>query len=195
MDPLLTKAKVDVDERIEILPEELVTLATDGTVAATIFLLQEKYTLTEKQVTLLENEILLVLALFLSPQEFTQNVQDSLEVTQETAQAIADEVNEEIFSLVQDILDTVVKARKELNTNLGTANLQAKLEKKDNLEQLTETFEKRDPQRLTDPNVQEYTGNVEPIHTMEEDMGRIHGYGAYREKYKDQDDAEDARST
>lgn len=51
--------------------------------------------------------------------------------------------------------------------------------KKGELTALADTFAKPNAERLENPDVQMHTDNVEPLRTMEGDMNRIHGYGAY----------------
>jgi hypothetical protein len=59
--------------------------------------------------------------------------------------------------------------------------------KKAALQTLTQTFTK--PAAAPVQEVpQEYTGGVEPIRTMEQDMSRVHGYGAYREQIEKEEE-------
>lgn len=181
MDPLQAKAELDVQERIKILPQEIIDLVTDGTLDAVALTLQEEYGLTETQKKLLENEIILVLAMFLNPSDFAQNVAESLEIDPTIAQAIEVEVKNEIFDLVDDILASVISARREIQASLGDTTLLHTMEKKESLSKLADTFAQPKEERLENPAIQTLTENVEPLRTMEGDMNRVHGYGAYVE--------------
>lgn len=179
MDPVLAKAELDIQERASIVPEELVDLITGGTVDATVSELVVEYGLTELQKKLLENEICLVLLLFLSPDSFGERLEESLEVGYEASQTIARRVNEEIFYLVDDILDSVEQARKELGESKGIASLPQKMERREDLTKLADMLSlPRTQQEPAVPTTADSSG-VEPIRTMEADMNRVHGYGAY----------------
>lgn len=175
MDPQLSKAKIDVLERVEILPKELVDLITEGTLDVVVFNVQEKYQLTPTQATLLENEIILVLTLFLSPNTFVQNVQESLEIDNDTAKAIGTEVHSEIFELVADIIDAVEQGRKDNSLGKNQEDTIKTLEKKESLNKLLGILTKPSVSTSESPTEE----NITPIRTMEGDINRIHGYGAY----------------
>lgn len=51
--------------------------------------------------------------------------------------------------------------------------------KKTEMTTLAETLSQPDPKRLHNPEIQKLTENVEPLRTMQTDINRIHGYGAY----------------
>lgn len=189
MDPLFTKAQVDMQERIDILPQELTDLITDGSLDTAVYTLVQKHSLTEEQGKLLENEIILVLTLFFGPETFVDNVKESLGVDQATAEAIDAEVSENIFDLVADIFETVAKARKELNAALGKVDLSKKMEKREDLTKLQNTFAQPDPSRIQGQIAEDALSNVQPIRTMEQDMNRVHGYGAYREQIEKEEEA------
>lgn len=53
--------------------------------------------------------------------------------------------------------------------------------KKESLDTLAQTFATPALEKIATNEAQEYTGNVEPLRTMEKDINRIHGYGAYVE--------------
>ncbi len=221
MDPLFTKAQIDVLERLEVLPKELVDLITDGTLDATVYTAQEKYGLTEEQTKLLENEIILVLALFLSKRTFVDHVRESLAVDEETAFGIGEIVKEEIFSLVEDILQIVDDARKEVSTAVGEVDLVKKLERRDDLSRLQQTLSAPRtpvapipvaPTRIVEPTPnpepiptpvttptpvaplvdEDSEDDVEPIRTMDQDINRIHGYGAYRDQLEKEEQSRNA---
>lgn len=186
MDPLFTKAQVDFQERIEILPAELLALVTDGTLDAVVFRVSQKYALTEEQSRLLENEIILVLTLFFGTDTFVENVQESLGIDNETARGIHHDVSEDLFSLVQDIIDTVAKAKREIQTTLTGIDLGKRMEKRDDLTRLQEAFTQQTPLAPKTDTNEDTLSSVQPIRTMEQDMSKVHGYGAYREMEAEQ---------
>lgn len=186
MDPLFTKAQVDFQERIEILPAELLALVTDGTLDAVVFRVSQKYALTEEQSRLLENEIILVLTLFFGTDTFVENVQESLGIDNETARGIHHDVSEDLFSLVQDIIDTVAKAKREIQTTLTGIDLGKRMEKRDDLTRLQEAFTQQTPLAPKTDTNEDALSSVQPIRTMEQDMSKVHGYGAYREMEAEQ---------
>lgn len=52
--------------------------------------------------------------------------------------------------------------------------------KRQKLTSLATTLQNPSPDRLVNPDIETATENVTPLRTMEKDMNRIHGYGAYR---------------
>lgn len=179
MDPLLTKAQIDIQERAAMVPEELVALITNGTLDAVVFDISREYGLTPEQERLLENEISLVLLLYIPVEDFAANVEESLEVGYEAAQGITNTVYAEIFELVDDILQTISQGRKEVAAQKGLATLPKKMERREDLTKLAETLSTPKTPDAT-PSAQIVDADVvAPIRTMEQDMNRVHGYGAY----------------
>ena len=192
MDPLQAKAELDIQERVKILPQEITDLILDGSLDAVVYDLQETYSLSKVQVKLLENEIILVLTLFLSPNSFVDNVEESLEIDRVTAEAIGVKVREELFSLIDDIIASVENARKDIQTSIGDENLLSKMEKREELKNLAQTFAQPATTSIpTPPNTnapttaETYIEKVEPIRTMEGDINRIHGYGTQMQNEED----------
>ena len=96
---------------------------------------------------------------------------------QQRMKVSADE-SQRLTSKLIDFLAPVVK-REELEANT----------KKEELSKLADTFSA--PEGITkqqgiDPSAAE---NIQPIRTMEEDMHRVHGYGAYKAPQEEQEDA------
>jgi hypothetical protein len=87
----------------------------------------------------------------------------------------ADE-SQRITSKLIDFLSPVVRREEEEAQN-----------KKEELNKLAQTFAKPAAPAQPAP-VEEYQGGVEPIRTMEQDMNRVHGYGAYREQQEQQEE-------
>lgn len=185
MDPQQAKAELDIQERVKILPQEIIDLIIGGPLDAVVSDLQKKYALSPLQTKLLENEIILVLALFLDPNTFVNNIQESLEVDRPTAEAIGAEVSSELFELVDDIIALVMNARREIQSADGDGNQLASTEKKNDLKRLAQTFaqpapipQPPDKQKTATAEAKTYMEKVEPLRTMEGDINRIHGYGA-----------------
>jgi len=59
------------------------------------------------------------------------------------------------------------------------------------LVELSTTLQNPSPDRLVNPDVESATENVTPLRTMEKDISRIHGYGAYREQEGEGNHAEE----
>ena len=91
---------------------------------------------------------------------------------------VSTDESQRLTSKLIDFLAPVVK-REELEANT----------KKEELSKLADTFSA--PEGITkqqgiDPSAAE---NIQPIRTMEEDMHRVHGYGAYKAPQEEQEDA------
>jgi len=181
MELSLTQAQLDIQERIAELPEDVASVITNGTLDATIFLIKDKYPLTTEQVTALENEIILVLTLFFLPENFVDNIQEVLNIQRPTAEAIGADINSSIFSLFDDFFELARSSEEKLSREENSLLLETSVSKKEELRNLAQTFGQPSTERLEKPNVETLTGNVEPLRTMEGDMNRIHGYGAFRE--------------
>lgn len=188
MEPEFLQAQEDIQTRFDNLPQELMDLIVGGTLDAVVFGIEDTYKLTQEQVTSLENEIILVLSLFVSPSEFVDNVQESLGVERPIAEAIGKEVATEIFDPVDDIL--AFAEGKRSGDQTGEAQPQNIIDKKQELTRLAEQFARP---RVATPSVEEVVENsaenVTPLRTMQGDMNRIHGYGAYNEALERGEDA------
>jgi hypothetical protein len=84
--------------------------------------------------------------------------------------------SQRMTSKLIEILSPVVRREEEAAQN-----------KKEELNKLAQTFAKPAAPAQPAP-VEEYQGGVEPIRTMEQDMNRVHGYGAYREQQEQQEE-------
>ena len=203
MDPQFTQAQQDVQARFDDLPEEIMDIIVGGTLEAVVAGIAELYSLTTEQSLALENEIILILSLFLSPATFVDNVQESLQIDRATAQAIGSEVSSEIFELVEDILTAVEKGRNALGSD-KTKNAAIKTEEqKTDLQRLAEQFAQKSLQaqttKVTSEQIQERSTHthsaptevpseskdifekVVSLRTMQGDINRVHGYGAHNE--------------
>ncbi|MFT5849377.1 MAG: hypothetical protein ACI9H6_000184 [Patiriisocius sp.] len=181
MDNSLYTAKTLVQERAEILPKEILSLITEGELDVTMFAIENEFELTAKQVKLLENEIILVLLFFLKVEGFTQRVSESLEITILVAEKIASVVHTEIFSEMQDLFDLVDGPNPQVQAAI----------KKEELVDLEQTLTAKATPSTEQPGatapvkLEEFT-TVQSMRTMEGDMSRVHGYGAYRNKFPDE---------
>ncbi len=180
MNPQTTTEEQDLQTRFSELPEEIMALITGGTLDTTMESLKATYELSDDQVRLLENETILTLAFFAPRSEFAANIKEVLQIDQAIAEIIALDIESEIFDPVGEYFAIV---EEEIEESEGTADITAtEVKKKEELRNLAQTFGQPSPERLENPEVQTLTENVEPLRTMEGDMNRIHGYGAYREE-------------
>ncbi len=187
MDQEFTKVQQDIQQRFAELPEEIVDIILDGTLDVITFDIQQTHKLTNDQIRLLENEIILVLSFFAPREDFADNVAESLGIEHSLVEVIGAEVQTEIFELVEDIFEAVETEkvhREATEATLATPELDPK---KAELKKLADMFGKT-PQTSTSQVVQTplvapvITDDVIPLHTMEGDIQKIHGYGAYVEQ-------------
>ncbi len=181
MDPQFLQTQEDIQSRFDELPQELMDLIVGGTLDAVMFGINDVYKLTPEQATSLENEIILVLSLFVSPSEFVGNVQESLHVERSIADAIGKDVQSGVFDLVEDILTFAESAGTPV-PETETVTIDAAAIKKQELSKLAEQFAKPRAVEMTAEEALEIgTENVIPLRTMQGDINRIHGYGAYND--------------
>ncbi|GEM_PF-2822705 len=183
MDNSLYTAKTLVRERADIMPEEITALITQGALDITMFIIKDEFELTVKQEQLLENEIILVLLFFLDVKDFTQRVSESLEIDILVAEKITSVVHADIFSEVQDLFDLIDGSKEKTES----------ITKKEDLSNLHKDLTvKKTPaeaeSKLSEKKLTELS-NVQPMRTMEGDMGHVHGYGAYRNQFPDEANA------
>lgn len=200
MDNSLYTAKTLVRERADVLPTEITSLITDGALDVTVFNTQEEFHLTETQTKLLENEITLVLLFFLDVKGFAERIAESLEVEVLTASKIASFVRQDLFFEIEDILTLVHSSYGHIQSEI----------KKGELNKLQNTFTPiskaplpptppvaaqavtpesttaTSPNAVPSPQEQIPPAAVQSMRTMEGDMSRIHGYGAYRAQFPDE---------
>lgn len=189
MDPTIQKVAQQVHERVQILPDSVVTLVTSGLVDDVVNELTLEYTLNDIQKQLLENEIALVLMLFLPERGFAERIQESLNIAPDVATRITQDVSEQLLYLVQEILIPV-------DENLWSRTEQVE-------ENQSPSFIPTIPKQRTTapalvPNMETDANNeqpvVQPVRTMEHDMDNVQGYGAYRKMFPDKE-AADTRVT
>ena len=192
MDPQFLQTQEDIQSRFDELPQELMDLIVGGTLDAVMFGINDVYKLTPEQATSLENEIILVLSLFVRPSEFVDNVQESLYIERSIAEAIGKEVQSDVFDLVEDILTFAESVGTETHAT-ETIAIDAAAIKKQELSKLAEQFAKPRVMEATAEEAQEAsTENVTPLRTMQGDINRIHGYGAYNDALEASEDTTQA---
>ncbi len=210
MDPLFTSAQEEVQERFDELPSEIMDIIVGGTLDAVVFGITESFALTEEQVASLENEIILVLTFFVERSSFVSNVQESLVVNRNIAEAIGAEVQTEIFELVEEHFVAVEQEQnqtpKEPIEKIDTQPIQ----QKSDLQILAEKFAEKsrfaqqnsmgatNPVAVSSQNVKPAVPQLQkdrnetsqetvlPLRTMQRDINRVHGYGAYNEMLKNE---------
>ncbi len=182
MDNSLYTAKTLVRERAEVLPSEVTSLITDGALDVTIFRAQTEFHLTNKQTKLLENEIILVLLFFLKRAGFAKRIAESLEVEPLIGVKIDSFIQEDIFFEIQDLFTLLQDPNEKISTKI----------KQEELTELKQNFSPaptaaKPLKESGTPLAEEVTDTqVQAMRTMEGDMSRIHGYGAYRAEFPEE---------
>lgn len=190
MNSTLTQAQVELKARFDELPEEIMDIIVNGTLDATTYGIHETFNLSDEQIRLLENEIIFVLSFFIDRSDFIANIQESLNINNATAQAINQEVQTEIFELVEEYFEVVEGGRRAAANGVRATEIESVIAKKSELASLAQTFAKKEPERLENPAIEELTSNVEPLRTMEGDINRVHGYGVQQAETTEENDTE-----
>ena len=181
MNPL--QAKTEIEERVKILPEDIVELITEGDVELVASTMGNLYSLSSQQVELLENEIVLTLLMFLPVDSFTQRVSESLEIRNDIAERITSQVHAEINYILEDILQLVDEAKQMKADGNNDAEIAKKMAKKEELASLAQTFAQKSVQSTAVPQTptqtqESPTEKIPAMRTMHDDITRIHGYGS-----------------
>lgn len=200
-----------IQERVKLLPVDITEIVTLGILEDTIKQLDQTSNLSITQLRTLETEIILVLLLFFPRKGFPERIANSLEITVDQAQDIANVVEEEIFFLIDDILtefesnlpaDTKTKSEELVPQENSLSDVPDTVDQTQALPiqkptptspDIGETPSSRVTTQQTQPTaaLTETTEAakketvVQPVRTMETDMDRIHGYGAYRKMFPD----------
>jgi len=185
MDNSLYTAKTLLLERAEILPPDLVSLISGGAIDIAMYNSQEEFHLDDTQTALLENETILTLLLFFPVTDFGKRIAQALQVTDVVAAKMSSFIHEELFTEVAELLALMSKTPDQQKSHEKKEDLSA-LEK-----DLTQKNEVPVPQESdaaqADTPVPEdassATTSVQAMRTMEGDMNRVHGYGAYRAEF------------
>ena len=204
-----------IQERVKLLPVDITEIVTLGILEDTIKQLDQTSNLSITQLRTLETEIILVLLLFFPRKGFPERIANSLEINVDQAQDIANVVEEEIFFLIDDILtefesnlpaDTKTKSEELVPQENSLSDVPDTVDQTQALPiqkptptspDTGETPSSRVTTQQTQPTaaLTETTEVateaakketvVQPVRTMETDMDRIHGYGAYRKMFPD----------
>ena len=171
-------------QRASQLPKGLMSLITDGALDVAVFDIVEKYHLTKEQMRLLENEIILTLLRFLSLEDLSSRIQESLKIDTETAENITTELHANLF---QEAIEILNEHPPEEGSELAKQKELSELQEK--LAQAKATAEEAPTANTPTPPAK--TAAVQPMRTMETDMDRIHGYGAYRAAFPNTDEIQE----
>jgi len=149
-----------INERLTLLPEEILELIQYKTVDVIIEEVTVQYSLNRIQSKLLENEALLVLLCLLPTGGFKDRIQQSLEIDPTQAESISNYVQTELFYLASDSLKS---ANDYLKESEADSALPTKL-----------------PSTILDTKtINDGLDGVIPLRTMDMDAKKIHGYGAF----------------
>ncbi len=97
----------EIKARFESLPEDMQAAVTSDSVIEHIKQIAEKYSLRIDKTDRLIQEVALIMLGFQKGNEFVQNLQRQLEVTRETAESIAVDVDSKVFDSIRDSLKSV----------------------------------------------------------------------------------------
>lgn len=156
-------------ERFAQLPDEITDIISYGILDQTITGLSDRYDLTEQERVLLENNIILVLLMFLPRSELAQHIEETLDTDTERASALATEINEQIFSLVEGYLDA---ADEELFSK-NTPDTKKPPTPQNEVTPVPPPAEEEAPRS---------NSNIEAMRTFDSDAKKVHGYGAFRKQ-------------
>lgn len=195
-----------LEERFLASPKEVRDLLELNTVETVVNRLGTNYNLTNKQQVLLVNEIILVLLIFYPKTGFAKRIQESLEIDQNFAEAIKDEVEEKIFNLVDNYLsiadreltgvgnsddtvssipssastDTSVRKETTVTPKISIQNTPEKQTKETESESQVAKVDKQVEQPVPEHQSKERDNTREGLRTMQTDAEQIRKYGGYR---------------
>ncbi len=145
-------------ERRQNLPPELTEVIDNGVLDALLIVLQERFGLSEEQKMLLNNEVILILFLFLPLQGLVERIGESLEIEKNIAQSIYEELYSLVFEDIEEVLNHVDEASKNQPKKASSEA------------QVT-------PAASTEPFTPPSSDALRQLRTMSSDIERIHGYG------------------
>lgn len=167
-----------MQERYNQLPPQITELFDYGTVGLSIDNITSEFNLTERQKEALLMETELVLYLFLPRLGFIERLQESLEIDQSLAEQVASEIENNIFFIVNDLLDfSDNQFKQESGTPTTIPNAQPQTNNKTIITKSTNP-----PASEIIGHAEESAGqNIKPLRTFAEDVqsSRVHGYGAF----------------
>ncbi|MCX6735687.1 MAG: hypothetical protein NTZ13_01230 [Candidatus Parcubacteria bacterium] len=106
-----------IDKMFMSLPKDMQKTLTSDETLEYLKQIEKKYNLQQKQTIELSIEIGMLMLGASSPQHFIYNIQKEMEITEDTAKAIASEVNEKIFQPVKESLKTIHSLNKKEETH------------------------------------------------------------------------------
>lgn len=194
-----------LQERYNMLPEEITELFEYGTVDQIIDECVKEFGLRDFQESMLHMEVTLVLFFFFTRTGLSERLQDSLEIEEIRANLIAQKLNDDLFIIVDGLLTFVEEQfSREGGDEPSIAITPAPL--------TTEPASEAAPSTVSgvpkDSNLTKSATSLntaptkdtglKPLRTyaMDVDMSRIHGYGAFRaDEEKDETDTTVHRSS
>ena len=192
---ILTDSSQIIQDRANELPKSLVSVVTDD-LRRFVDIIQKDFDLTPQDTASLENEILLTLLAFEPLEELALNIKTHTTVSNKTADHISEKVNSELlrenFGILLELnnqqhnTDTSAKAT-SVSVNEPTSSAGATVSEvtppvPEHIKvQASPKSEQTQP--VVPVSNSEPEPIVQPLRTMEGDMERIHGYGAYRKMY------------
>ena len=181
----ISQQPLEMQERYKELPQQIIELFEYGTIGIVIDNISKEYGLDVDQVALLRMEIEMVLYLFMTREGFTERLQESLEVEQERARGIAQRVNDDLFAIVEPVLNFADEERRKNEEIATEINNEAVLVPPPAVTDSTPAV-KQTPEASPEPTV------IKPLRTFAEDTGlnRAHGYGAFRSAEKQETETE-----
>lgn len=175
-----TKTKETIVQRYETMPPEIRDLFDLGLIERSTKEISETFVLTEEQRIALENQIVMVVLLFLPREGFESRIAETLSIDHSAADTIAGYLQNELFDLIDDVLEATDE---QFRTNTQAAtNENRVVEKVEPQPVLNEESTKSQPSQQEIPSASE---QISPLRTMHGDAERIHGYGAYRSRMKE----------
>ncbi len=100
-------SKEQIDTMFSELPADVKEAITSVDTIEVINELKEKYKLHIDQIGQLSAQITLVMAGAVSPQRFVSDIESSMRIPKETAQAITSEVNKKVFRTIRTTLKNI----------------------------------------------------------------------------------------
>ena len=112
--------KKEILRRFEKLPRDIQQVILSSDFPSKIEEIRKKHNLTDEQAADLNNESTFVMIGLERPADFVDNIQDALKLSQESANAIAIEVNEMVFKEIRESLKRIHEAAGNLSsTEMG----------------------------------------------------------------------------
>lgn len=166
---------IEMQERYKELPVEITDLFEYDIVGVVVNKIATEFGLNEDQVAALTMEIEMVLYLFMTRDDFTERLQESLEIEGERAKGITQRVVSDLFVIVEPILDIADTERKKNESIVLNIENEAIAPTTTNSPNSNVAEAQSQPPEKQIPD-------LKPIRTFTEDvnLSRAHGYGAFR---------------